>query len=1129
MGLRFITGRSRSGKTSFCLNEIKEKQKLGKRLIYIVPEQYSLQAEKELAAVSGGMISAAVLSFRRLAENIFSERGGASGSRLDDTGKLIILRHILMQNMDRLNYFGIVCSRQGFISRLGETISDFSAQGIYPGELEDYAEGLPQDSAMAMKLKDLALIYSQYRDFIKTRYISSDDLLTLAAQKMTGAGYIQGAEVWLDGFYGFTHQEYEIIGKLLSACDRVTVTLNMDPACAAYEKMSMENIFYEPWDTMNRLRKLSAERNVPLEKTVKLETSHYNTAGMARLEREYSGWNVNRKADGSGIRLMEASTITEEINMCASGIISLVRDKGLRYRDIAVTARSLGDYEEQIRLIFSHYGIPFFMDTKRSVMGQACTEFILSVVDMTAADLSYESVFRCLKTELTPLSRDERDILENYVVRYGIKGREWLSERWQLGFEKEETTEKEDMMNDIKNKAISPFIGFYKKYKKGKHSVRDMTVSLYEVMEETGIAQRLAERAENAETEGNLDKAQEQIRCFELIAELLENLTKLLGEDEMTVKEYGELLEAGLGGLKMGIIPAGMDSVTVGDIERTRLPDIKALFVVGVNEGVIPSSNFEPGGLFNERETETLESLGADLPHSGARLAFEEQYLIYMGITRPSELLFLCRHKNDFDGRETRPSSVIGRVRNIFPDLEAEVFNELSIKNIDRPIPVLHRLGSGFAENSPVWKEAADWLMGEETYHDRALMIKKGSEIKNTGGRLGKANLSRLYGSRPYTSVSRLETFAKCPFSYFARYSLEAKPRKIYEVRTPDIGSMFHSVLEKLLWRMKDEGLSWQTITEEKAKSITDSVIDEMVPEPENKILLSTAAYSYLVKRIKRITGRAVSALRKHMNAGKFETLGSEITFGSGELPAIEVTLPDGRKILLRGKIDRVDVYRKEGSGYIKIIDYKSGVQEFSLMDIYYGLQLQLLLYMDAFLKSGGALIQETPDIGGVFYFRVMDPVVKDQEVKNGDTEAALYKRFCMSGLACSDPVVLEALDAALEPGERSDVISVYRKKDGTAGGSAVNKNLYRMLMDHTVDKAVHIGQGIVDGDVSISPVSSGNTSPCDYCDYRPLCCFDEKNGNRIKKLKKLSSDEVWDKVLSVKENNMNSKNDVDC
>lgn len=1118
MGLRFVIGRSRSGKTSFCLNEIKEKQQIGKRLIYIVPEQYSLQAEKELVASTGGILSATVLSFRRLADNIFSEKGGADGKFLDDTGKLIILRHILNKNKDKLKYFGIVCSRQGFISRLGETLSTFSMQGIYPEDIKEYATAFSEDSAISLKLEDTALIYSEYRDFIKSRYVSSDDMLTIAAQKMTEAKYIDGAEVWLDGFYGFTHQEYEIIGKLITSCKSVTVTLNMDPSCAKKDSMNMENIFYEPWDTMMRLKKISLERNIALEKNIYLKDNYYSSAGIARLEKEYNGWNINSSADSNGINLLTASTVIEEINMCASKIISLVRDKGLRYRDIAVTARALNDYDEHVRLIFSHYEIPFFMDAKRTVMGQAYTELILSIINMTADNLSYESVFRCLKTELTPLSRDERDILENYVVRYGIKGREWLKERWQTGFENEETSEKEDAINDIKNKAISPFIDFYKRFKAGRHSVKEITLALYEVVKQTEVAERLSQKSEYAEKKGNLDKAQEYIRCFELISELFENMTKLLGGDEVTIKEYGEILEAGLGGLKMGIIPAGMDAVMVGDIERSRLPDIRALFVIGVNEGVIPSNNFDTENLFNEREIETLENLGADMPHSGARLAFEEQYLIYMGITRPSEFLYICRNKNDFDGRETRPSSIIGRIKKIFPNIEDEEFDELSIKSVDRPIPVLHRLGNGIAEDNIVWKEAAEWLVKEKEFKNRAEIIKNGAEVNNIEENLSKKNLNVLYGNKPYTSVSRLETFARCPFSYFAQYSLGAKPRKIYEIKTPDIGSIFHNVLEKLIWKMRESGLTWQTISEDKAKELTESIIDEMVPEPENKILLSTAAYSYLVKRIKRITGRAVFALRKHMNSGKFETLGSEITFGTGELPAIAVEMPGGKDILLRGKIDRVDIYRKDGNGYIKIIDYKSGSQEFSLSDIYYGLQLQLLLYMDAFIKTGKVMIKDEPGIGGVFYFKIMDPVIKDYELKGVDPYKLLYKKFCMSGLACSDPEVLEALDTGLVPGERSEIISIYRKKDGTVSGSAVNKEFYESLMSYTVKKAGEIGQKIIDGDVSISPVLNGKTLPCDYCEYKSLCCFDEKSGNKQRKLKKLSADEVWDRVLSGKE-----------
>lgn len=1114
MSLRFIIGRSRSGKSTLCLNEINEKQKQAKRLIYIVPEQYSLQAERELVAVTGGIMSAAVLSFRRLAENIFSEKGGAAGARTDDTGKLMILRKVLMDNADRLNYFGIVCRRQGFIERLASEISEFASGGITPENIREYAEDMPKDSPLAAKLTDIALIYEEYCKFIKDRYIVSDDILTIAAEKMNGADYIDGAEVWLDGFYGFTYQEYRIIEKLLASCRRVTVVLTMDRASAESSKLTCEDSFYEPWDTMCRLKKLCTDNGYRVEKNIYTGESFYSSEGMKRLEKEYFGWNINNEADSDGIKIMTAASSVDEINMCASEIISLVRDRGLRFRDIALTARNLTDYEETVRLVFSHYGIPFFMDTKRTVMGKPCTELVCAIAEMTACDLSFESVFRCLKTELTGITRDERDILENYVIRYGIKGSTWINERWQMGFENESDTAAEDRMNDIKERAITPFADFYKKFRSGKHSVRDITVGIFEILEKLEVADILGQRAEKEEAEGNSEKAQEQVRCYEMIGELMESMVSLLGDDEVDIKEYSEILEAGLAGLRMGIIPAGIDAVTVGDIERTRLPSVKALFVAGANEGVLPSVNTESGGIFTEREREALENAGAELAHCGARLAFEEQYLIYLGITKPEKYLYICRAASDSSGRETRPSPVIGRLENIFPKLEHAEFDDMSVKAVDRPIPTLHRLGKGIASGADHWLKAAEWLKSDEEYRNRAVMITDGISEDEANDKLGEENIGRLYGDKMYTSVSRLEAFAECPFYYFARYSLEAKPRKMFEIQTPDLGVLFHEVLKEVTEKMKENGQTWQTLTEEEAVLLTEEAIDRLAPDTASRVLLSTAAYKYLIKRVKRITSRAVTVLKKHMDSGKFEMLGSEISFGMGGLPAIEIEMPDGRKLMLRGKIDRVDIYRKEGNGYIKIIDYKSGSKDFSLSDVYYGLQLQLLLYMDAFLKTGKPLTIDEPQIGGVFYFRIMDPVVKASELKGSSPEAALYKKFCMTGLACDDKDVLEAFDDVLAYADKSDIISVGRKR-GDAAGSAVGREEYKKLMDFTAERAAEIGEQIAQGNVSVSPAMNRGQIHCDYCEYKAMCCFEEDSCGSVRKLKRLTANEVWHRILS--------------
>lgn len=1126
MGLRLITGRSGSGKTKLCLEEISSKQKIGKRLIYIVPEQFSLQAERELVKESGGIMPAVVLSFRRLAENIFSECGISGDKNLTDIGKLMILRRIIMQNKDKFEYFGIACERSGFTDRMANAVTEFFSGGITPEALKSYAETFEEGSAVRNKLSDMALIYGEYRNFIKKDYISSDDVLTTAAIKMSEADYIKGAEVWLDGFYGFTCQEFDIISRLLAECERVNITLTIDKKSVESTKMSMVNGFFEPWDTMRRLKKICEDNGFNIEKTICLEECHrFNTEGMKNIERKYFSYAfADGKNSSGGVKLMTAESLDDEINMCASEIIHLVRDKGLRFRDIALTSRSLSDCEETVRRVFSHYGIPFFMDSKKSVMGHPYTEFVRSVIEMTADNLSYESIFRCLKTELTPLERDDRDKLENYVLRYGIKGDTWTDAHWQWGFEKEETTEKEDEINALRELAINPFKDFYKKYKSGKHSAAEITSDLYGISVSLEIADRLAQKAEEDDTAGNAVKAQEHIRCFDLISGLCQSISELLGDETMTIREYGQIFEAGLSGLKMGIVPECIDSVTVGDIERTRLPEIKALFVIGVNEGVLPSNDTDIKGILTERERTALEELGAELSHSGARLAFEEQYLIYMGITKPSDYLYICRNLTDSSGIQTRPSSVITRLERIFGDIETEEFNPYSVKAVDRPIPVLHRIGEKLAEGGDMdalWNGAYKWLENNSEYSSAAELLKKGTEYKNKENNLSKANREKLFGNELHTSISRLEAFSECPFYYYAKYSLKVSPRRIYGLQTPDLGSLFHAVLEKFTSDMKAKGYDWNTIPSEEANELIESAIDLLAPDTADKVLFSTAANAYMLRRIKRITKRAVSVLKKHMESGGFKTAGVEIGFGGGDgdLPPIEIEMPGNRKLVLNGKIDRVDVYRSNGKGYVKIIDYKSGRKEFSLSDIYYGLQLQLLLYMDAFMKTGKFITIDEPEPGGAFYFRIMDPVIKSSDLKGRTPEDTLYSQFCMSGLVCAEEDVLEALDNifADDGKNKSNIINVSKNKSGDLTGSAVNRSYYGKIIDYTVKKAGEIGGRIADGEVEIYPTVNGTNTICSFCEYNSICCFDENCGNQRNKLKKLSASEVWDRVLSDK------------
>ena len=1128
MALRFLIGAAGTGKTEYCMKEIITAQSAHRgRQIFLVPEQYTSQAERDLTARTErkGILTAEVLSFGRLAHQFFAKNGLNRAVILGDVGKQMALQKILLEQRDDLPYFCHMMDKNGFVSRLGKTITEFFRYRVTPEQLETMSNQEGLSHSVQDKCRDMASIYRRYEEFLSETYLTGDTTLSLLEEKLASSAAFGDTEIWLDGFYGFTPQEYGVIAQLLRLCKRVSITLPMDEHSYFASSLPPAAPFFEPHLTKQKLVSLAEEMGIAMESPVFFKENHRSkTPALAFLEKNYFYGYYKKSPDHEAIHICSCATRESEMTYAAGQILSLVREQGLRYRDIAIVTNAMSAYEKGLKGILSEAGIPCFVDSRRDIASHPLIGLVNSLLECVVYDFRYESVFSYLKTGLTPMAQEDMDILENYVLAYGIKGYKWKKDVWAYGFQPGQEAE-QAYLNDLRAQVMTPFAPLLALKRKKNLPLRDWVTALVVQLDTLGIAEKLTALSEAAAAKGNAAKAEEHRQIWQILMDVLQKAVEILGDAPMSLDTFARILSAGLEESSMGLIPPTADSLLVGDIERSRLPDIKALLVLGVNDGILPAPA-ENTGIFTETEREALTAAGMELAPDGKRKLFEEQFLIYRGLTKPSHALYLTYANGDTEGKALFPSSLIARIAKMYPTLTEERDDTLPLSSLT-PGGCFHQLGTQMRKHveespmEPLWQDIYSYFATTPQWQQRLSLLRQGFSAHDSRQKLSPKTAKNLYGKNILSSVSRLERFAACPFAYFAEYGLKARPRQLYQLRTPDLGNLFHQVLEQFAATLKKDGISWQTLTQEETERRMDAAVDEAAPHLGNEILMDSAANRYLIKRLKRISRRAGWTLVRHIQSGMFEPAGYEVGFGPHEaLPPIVIGMSDGSKLILRGKIDRVDLLDAEGNKFVKIIDYKSGTKAFDFQDIYYGLQLQLLLYLDAYLKNHGT---ESYRPGGVFYFRITDPTqTVTEEMSAEEIEHLLYSKMQMSGLVLENETVIKAMDEVfVDPvsgGMRlgaSDIIPLKYTKKGTPTASSLlaTEEEYNALMAFTAKRAAAIGESMKAGIITPAPYRKQNSTPCDYCVFSSICRYEYKDRPYYRNLKKIGKEDFWENL----------------
>ncbi|NPV92120.1 MAG: helicase-exonuclease AddAB subunit AddB [Firmicutes bacterium] len=1128
MSLRLVLGRAGSGKTRSCLDEIKgmlEESVLGPPLIVLVPEQATFQMERALVQHLGarGTIRAQVLSFRRLAWRVLAEVGGASRPHLNELGRQMVLRRILEQNQERLGVFQRSAHQPGFDETLSRLLSELKTYGVVPGRLRDVIAGgdVPgQDSQLNDKLRDVALVYSEMEDYLQERYTDPDDYLWLLAERLPLSEAIRGAVFWLDGFTGFTAQEYAVLERLLQVAERIQVNLCLDSASISHPLKELE-VFHPTRETYRRLLGRARELGVEVEQPLFLnysEGSRFNRRpALAHLESAF----FKRPAavfagEPNGLKLVAGTSRAAEIEAAAREITRLARDEGYRWREVAVLLRDLESYHQQVAAVFQDYGIPFFLDRKREADHHPLVELINSAFETVIRGWTYEPLFRYLKTDLVPLTRDEVDRLENYVLAHGIKGSRWYDgsgwadpRGYYFGGRE---------IDELRLRAVSGLVEF-QRVMKAQPTLRQVAEAVAGLLFALEVPERLEEWTAQAEKQGRLEAAREHSQVWQGVVDLLEQLVESLGDESLPLEQTARVMETGLAGIRLSLIPPALDQVIVGSLDRSRQPELRAAFLLGVNEGVLPARPPEDG-LLSESEREQLRGMGIELAPSSSRRLLDEQYLIYQGLTRSSEYLWVSYLLADDEGKAMLPSMVVRRIREIFPDLAEESIGiepsgplEVQLGFIANPERVVSYLTRQLrdARNQPgerldpLWSAVISWVTGRPAWRERWAVLERSLDHRNQTEPIEMATSRLLYGFPFTSSVSRLEKYRSCPFAHYAAFGLRLEEREMFKLEAPDMGQFFHACLKGLGDRLIQESLDWGSLRPGECRELIDQVVREVVPGLQHDLLQSSARYRYLTRKLGRTVERAALTLAEHGRRSGFHPVGLELAFGSGEhLPPLRIDLSGGDTMEIRGQIDRLDCAHSGDKSYLRVIDYKSGTTSLDLSEVYHGISLQLLTYLDVGLVNASGIIGREAEPAGMLYFPVRDPLINGSaQLSDEEIERQILRRLKMKGIVLADPEVARLMDRAV--GSSSDIVPLGIKKDGgfSSRSSVLDRNQFASLRRHLRSVLQESGREILEGGTRISPYRRGDRHACQYCSYRPVCQFDQLvEGNRYRWLK---------------------------
>lgn len=1135
MALQLILGGSGSGKTTYLYDEVirLSMEHPQEQYFLIVPEQFTMQTQKDIVTrhPNHGTMNIDIVSFARLAYRIFEELAVEQLSVLDDMGKSMVLRKVAAAQKRQLVLFGGQLSKPGFVGQLKSMLSEFYQYGITPEALREMAPSA-RSPLLRQKLEDLALVEQSFQEYIEGHYITTEQVLDVLCRLIPESGLIRNSVIALDGYTGFTPVQYRLTELFLVYAKQVYVTVTADEAAGIYGKMGIQNLFYMSRQMAVRLSEIAEKNQVKkLPDIILGEQKNRRFARrpeLAWLEQNLFRYGTETAYTGEAtdsIVFFQASNPSGEVSHIVHEIQRLVQEGKARYREIAVITGDLPGYGKEITHQFTQNQIPHFMDDKKNVLDNCLVELIRASLEAVRQDFSYESVMRYLRTGLVSQERTMVDRLENYILAMGIRGGKRFRETWERTYRGAGDLNVTEV-NAFKDRVLAPLFAMQERFRQADLTIAGMTEAVLTLLADCRAEEQLESYQEYFTKIGEHRLAKEYGQVYGLVTELLKRLSDLLGEERVSRKEYLEILDAGFAELKVGVIPAVADRVVVGDITRTRLAHIRVLFFAGVNDGIVPARK-ERGSLLSDRDRDFLGEHHLELAPTAREESFQQRFYLYLMMTKPSKQLILSWCRTGADGKSRRPSFLIGELRAMFPDavltdqetqMDSEIYSVAEAKQ--RLSTKLGQYRDGQLEQdeeNAQFLELYRWFVSSKDNQETLRRFMDAAFFVYEQQGISHAVAKALYGEILSGSVTRLEQYAACAYSHFLRYGLELLERKRFELASSDIGTLFHESIDLCFRRVKEKQYDWHTMTNETRDMLVEECVAAVTENYGNTILGSSARNRYLAQRVGQITKRTVWALQQQIKKGDFIPAGFEVSFSAADnLSAMKIALSESEALHLRGRIDRMDVCEDGGKVYVKIIDYKSGSTSFDLLALYYGLQLQLVVYMDAVTEMAQHHYPDKEIVpAGILYYNIADPLAEKKGQPDPEKiDAEILKKLRMNGLVNSELDVVRHLDRTIE--KESDVIPVVLKDGEVQAGrsSVANRERFARLSQFVHRKLKEAGQEILDGEIGVVPYKNGQRTACDYCPYHAVCGFDRKtSGYEFNRWKNRKTEEIWEEI----------------
>lgn len=1112
MSFRIIYGRAGTGKSEYCYREIAQKIKKENKILIITPEQFSFTAEKKLmdAIDTQAVFNAEVVTLSRMAYRVISEIGGKNETNLSKCGKAMLIYSILSNNKNELKFLGKTDEN---VDMLDTAITEFKKHGISVEQLKQEIEN-QEDIYLKNKLQDLNVVYSGFEEQLAGKYIDETDLLTILAENIDKTDMFKDAVIYIDEFAGFTSQEYHIIEKLIQIAKQVTITICTD---GLHEiKNPDTDIFYSNEVTVTKLLEVAQNCDVKIEEIKLEETYRFKNSELKHLEKNlYENKPQKYNSQIKNIQLFLAKNQYSEIEEVARNVLKLVRDEGYRYRDISIITKNIATYSSLARAIFDKYDIPIFIDENRDLNQNIVIQYILGILEIFIKNWSYEAVFNYIKTGFSNIEEDDIFKLEKYCLKWGIKQNKWKKEFTYGNYEEKDKADIE-RLEQIRKDLVTPLMNLKYKIDENK-TVEGISKAIYEFLVEQQIYEKVQIKIQELNEIGQIDLANEYESSIQTIIEILDEIVLVFKDDKITIDKYNQILKIGFKNSSLTKIPGTQDQVIMGDVDRSRSHKVKAIFIIGLNDGEFPSVRKDEGFL-NDADREVLKQNGIELAKGTIDKLYEDSFNIYKAFTTAEEKLYLLYSSSDMQGKALRPSMLINKIKKIYPMLQEQsdvIERRSEILNKKTTYEELIINLSKLKEQDSIeklWYYIYDYYQKNSEWNEKLKQSLKGLEYTNIPDKIDQNNIDRLYGNTLTTSISKLERYRSCPFSYYLQYGLKIKPQEELKIQTLNTGTFIHEVIDEFFGTVREVGIKLEEITEEQLSEIINKIIDSKLGQNKNYIFTSTAKYRALVIRLKKIIKKALKYIIGTIVQSRFEVLGTEVEFGEkGKYKPIRLTLEDGKRIEIIGKIDRIDTAQGEDGKYLRIIDYKSSAKNIDLNEVYAGLQIQLLTYLDAACK------EEDLMPAGVLYFSMLEQMIKsDKRLEQEEIEEKIRANFKMKGLILADVKVVKLHDKNLQNGN-SALVPAYIGKDGELSEkktSGVTAEQFKDLQKYMYTIIKQISKEILGGNIDLKPYYKDKKTPCKYCDYKSICSFNMGGcENSYNYIDKKSKEEILSKL----------------